>query len=100
MKTNEIDTTIIVDDFMPKKWKCPHCSRINSTGEYSNDILAMHGKVIEQCGGCGYLHLFRLELTQEFKEKTMQYLQKVFDEEKCPQTPIESATEGNLNDAI
>ena len=33
-------------------------------------------------------------------ENSIEYLQKVFDKEKCSQTPMESASEGIRDDAI
>lgn len=98
--TKDIDITLIVDDLMPKKWRCPHCAQINSVGEFSNEILALQGKFIAQCERCAHLHFFHLELTLEFIEKTMQNFQKLFAEEKCSQTPMESASEGVRDDAI
>lgn len=72
----EIDETIIIDNGLPKKWKCPHCGRTNVFDEYAEDIFMNYFKVIRQCGHCGYLHIWTLQLTEEFKRKVVKMLTK------------------------
>ena len=71
---NDIDVTEVIDSTMPKTWECPHCGKRNITGSEADEILPLLGKYIEQCPHCGYLHLFRLILTDEFKKNVVDFL--------------------------
>ena len=70
---NSVDNTILKDRLMPKSWKCPHCGRRNKSGQYADEILLEHGKYLEHCG-CGYVHSWELELTDEFKKSIVKVL--------------------------
>lgn len=65
----QIDETTITNGTMPKSWVCPRCGRRNKTGMYAEGILIRYFKYLEHCTHCGAVHLWRLELTQDFKEK-------------------------------
>ena len=67
----EIDETTLVNQTMPKSWTCPHCRRRNKMDPYAEELLLEFFMVIRQCPHCGFLHLWRLELTEEFKRKTI-----------------------------
>lgn len=70
------DVTQLVDTGMPKRWQCPHCGRKNVTGIYAEEILLENFKYLEQCGRCGYVHLWLLTLTEEFKRGVIENLLK------------------------
>lgn len=70
---NSIDHTWLENKLMPKKWKCPHCGRRNTTGRYADEILMEHFKYLEHCG-CGYVHCWELRLTDDFKRQVVDYL--------------------------
>ena len=38
---------------------------------YAEELLLEFFMVIRQCPSCGFLHLWRLELTEEFKRQTI-----------------------------
>ena len=69
-----IDVTELVDRSIPKSWKCTHCGRQQSTGPYAEEILLENFKYIEHCTKCGYLHLWRLTLTDAFKQGVIDML--------------------------
>ena len=72
----EIDETIITNAFfpLPAYWKCPHCGAISRLDEEAVEILIRHFKVIRHCGRCGHLHIWIFRLTEDFKEKVVEYL--------------------------
>lgn len=70
---NSIDHTWIINDLMPKRWKCPHCHKMNTTGQYADEILLNYFKYLEHCG-CGYVHCWELKLTEDFKRKVIKVL--------------------------
>lgn len=43
---------------------------------YAEEIFLEFFKVIRQCPNCGYLHLWRLELTETFKRQIVDMLLK------------------------
>lgn len=71
-KTN--NETVLHDKLMPKTWKCHVCGRKNRTGKYADSILMENFKYIEQCVNCGTVHLWKLELSEEFKEKVVKMM--------------------------
>ena len=71
---NNIDVTDVINSMMPERWTCPHCGQISKTGMYANDIIFENGRYIEQCRLCGYLHIFRLILTNDFKKKVVDFI--------------------------
>lgn len=75
MLENSVDHTWLTDSMIPKSWKCPHCGRKNKTGKYADEILLENFKYLEHCG-CGYVHCWELKLTDEFKQKVVDYLLK------------------------
>lgn len=72
---NSIDHTWLTDSLMPKKWKCPHCGRQNTTSRYADECLLENFVYLEHCG-CGYVHCWELKLTDQFKRKVIDYLTK------------------------
>lgn len=73
---NPIDETHLVDKGLPKAWTCPHCKRRNIMGPYKEEELLQFFKTMQHCDFCGYVHLWTLELTEEFKRKTIEMLTK------------------------
>ena len=68
-KTKNVDETEIVNTLkLPERWRCPHCGRGNTIGPIEQDIFTEHFKVISECRYCGYLHIFTLKLTEDFKK--------------------------------
>lgn len=72
----DIDGTMLVDTLIPPHWECPHCGATNETDEYANDILMEHLRVLRHCKDCGYVHYWRLQLTEKFKQKVVELLLK------------------------
>lgn len=70
---NSIDNTVLKDCGMPKVWKCPHCGRQNKTSKYAEGILLENLLYLEHCG-CGYVHSWELELSEDFKKKVVEML--------------------------
>lgn len=71
-----VDETTLINKLMPKTWTCPHCRRQNRTGQQANNILMEHFKYLEHCGGCGYVHFWRLKLTDDFKKMVVRMLEE------------------------
>ena len=69
-----IDETTLTNRLMPKTWTCPHCGRRNQTGQAADSILLEHFKYLQLCEKCGYVHFWRLELTDDFKRKVVRML--------------------------
>ncbi len=67
----EIDETTLVNQTLPKTWMCPHCRKRNKMDPYAEELLLEFFQVIRQCPHCGFLHIWRLELTEEFKRQTI-----------------------------
>ena len=76
-----IDETRLINRLMPKRWKCPHCGRQNKTGPMGDEILLEHFKYLEHCG-CGYVHFWTLELTDDFKKKVVGILRSGLRKER------------------
>ena len=74
MGINSIDETNLVDSCMPKYWTCPHCKGRQKSGSEADECLFEHGKYLEHCGRCGYVHIWMLQLTDEFKRRTIDFL--------------------------
>ncbi len=70
----DIDETILKNKLMPKSWKCPHCGSRETVDKYADECLLMSGKVMRHCGRCGYVHLWKLELTDSFKKGVIKFL--------------------------
>lgn len=70
---NSVDHTVLKDRTMPKSWKCPHCGKRNKTGQYADEILLEHFKYLQHCG-CGYVHSWELELSDDFKKQVVDML--------------------------
>ena len=70
----EIDETVLINRSMPKQWKCPHCGRKQKTGAYADEILMEHFKYLEHCVSCGYVHIWILKLTDDFKKRVIEYM--------------------------
>lgn len=71
---NAIDETHLVDKGLPKAWTCPHCHRRNIMGTFKEEELLQFFKTMQHCGFCGNVHIWTLELTEEFKRKIIEAL--------------------------
>ena len=65
------DSTMIVDNVLPKSWKCPHCGKRQKMNPYGDETLIEFGNHIQHCGNCGYLHIWELKLTDNFKQQVI-----------------------------
>ena len=71
VKTNDTEKVEL-----PKTWKCPLCGKRNGVGFYAQQIFEETGKVIIHCSQCGNLHIWKLQLTEEFKKSVVDMLLK------------------------
>lgn len=72
-----IDETILVNKSLPKSWTCPHCGKRNSMGKYKEEEFIEFFKTMQHCEKCGYVHIWFLKLTEDFKKKVVDYLWKM-----------------------
>lgn len=70
-RVQDIDRTVITNNLLPKSWKCPHCGQRQKMSPYGDETLIEFGKHIQHCGTCGYLHIWNLELTDDFKQQVV-----------------------------
>lgn len=75
-KINPIDVTTLINEGLPKTWRCPHCGKRNQIGKYKEEELLEFFKTMQHCGQCGYIHLWELKLTDDFKRKVVDMLLK------------------------
>ena len=80
-EANSIDRTVIVDNILPKSWKCHHCGQRQKMNPYGNETMIEFGKHIQHCKTCGYLHLWELKLTDNFKKQVVGMLVEGGDKE-------------------
>jgi rubredoxin len=73
----EIDETTLINQLLPKSWRCPHCGKRNRMDPYAEEIFLEFFQVIRQCPSCGFLHIWHLKLTEEFKKKIIDLLLKM-----------------------
>ena len=71
-----IDETVLVDKGLPKTWTCPHCHKQNRMGRFKEEELFEFFQTMQHCDHCGYVHLWTLKLTEDFKKKTVAMLLK------------------------
>ena len=76
MSRRSIDETVIVNGTLPKSWKCPHCGKRQTFAKEDNEIFMEFMQFIRHCEKCGYLHSWKLELTEDFKKKVVEQLAK------------------------
>lgn len=69
-----IDETIITDAGLPKSWTCPHCGKRNKMGKFKEEEFLEFFKTMQHCDRCGYVHLWRLVLTDDFKKQVVSML--------------------------
>ena len=69
-----IDETTLTDRTLPKTWTCPHCGRRNQMDPEAEEIFLEFFKVIRQCPTCGYLHIWKMVLTEGFKRRVINLL--------------------------
>lgn len=69
-----IDETILKDKGLPKTWTCPHCGKRNRMGKYKEKGFIEFGKTLQHCDRCGYVHLWKFELSEDFKKKVIDML--------------------------
>lgn len=74
MSRRSIDETVIVNGTLPKSWKCPHCGKRQSFAITDDEIFMSYMKLIRNCEKCGYLHFWKLELTEDFKKQVVEQL--------------------------
>ena len=74
----KIDETTLVDRTLPKRWTCPHCGRRNRMDPNAEAILLEFFKVIRHCASCGYLHYWKLVLTEDFKQGVIEMISTGF----------------------
>lgn len=72
----DIDETTLVDCSLPKRWTCPHCGKRTKMDPSEEETFLRFFHVITQCPNCGYLHLWRLDLTETFKRQVVDMLLK------------------------
>ena len=72
----DIDYTVIVNGGLPNSWKCPHCGKRQTFANEDNEIFMSFMQLIRHCENCGYLHFWKLELTEDFKKKIVEQLEK------------------------
>lgn len=70
----KIDETILTDTGLPKSWTCPHCGKRNKMGRYKEEELFEFFKTMQHCDHCGYVHIWLLELTEDFKRRVVNML--------------------------
>lgn len=69
-----IDETILKDKGLPKTWTCPHCGKRNRMGKYKEEEFLEFFKTMQHCDRCGHVHLWELELSEDFKKKVIDML--------------------------
>ena len=74
MSRRSIDETVIVNGTLPKLWKCPHCGKRQSFAKEDDEIFISFMQLIRHCEKCGYLHFWKLELTEDFKKQVVEQL--------------------------
>lgn len=73
-RVDPIDVTLLTDKGLPKIWKCPHCGTRNMMGKYKEEELFEFFKTMQHCCYCGYVHLWELKLSDDFKQKVVDML--------------------------
>ena len=71
MSKRSVDETVITNDMLPKSWKCPHCGRQQKFSNEDGEIFLSFMQLIRHCENCGYLHFWKLNLTDDFKRKVV-----------------------------
>lgn len=74
---NNIDETVLINRSLPKSWKCPHCGKRNQMGKYKEEEFIRFFKALQHCDHCGYVHIWFLNLTEDFKKKVVDCLKKM-----------------------
>lgn len=82
MNDIDMDYTVITDGGLPKSWTCPHCGKRQKLSEQDNEIFMRFMRFIRHCERCGYLHCWKLDLTEEFKQKIVDELRKMMEQRK------------------
>lgn len=77
---NTIDKTVLVNRSLPKTWTCPHCGKRNRMGKYKEEEFMEFFKTMQHCDHCGYVHIWLLKLTDDFKKKVVDYLETMMCE--------------------
>lgn len=75
-RLDPIDVTTLINEGLPKTWRCPHCYKRNKMGQYKEDELFEFFKTMQHCERCGYVHMWELRLTDDFKQKVVNRLMK------------------------
>ena len=74
---NTVDKTVLVDRGLPKSWTCPHCGKRNRMGRYKEEEFIEFFKTMQHCEKCGYVHIWFLKLTEDFKKNVVDYLHEI-----------------------
>lgn len=69
-----IDVTTLTNTGLPKSWTCPHCGKHNQMGRYKEEEFLEFFQTMQHCGQCGYVHLWELKLTDDFKSAVVEML--------------------------
>ena len=72
-----IDETVLVNKSLPKSWTCPHCGKRNRMGIYKEEEFIEFFKTMQHCEKCGYVHIWLLKLTEDFKKNVVDYLHEI-----------------------
>ena len=70
----EIDVTNLTNQTVPEKWICPHCNQQNTIGIEAENIFLENFVYMENCEHCGYVHVWKLTLTDKFKKDVVNWL--------------------------
>ena len=81
-RMSDIDHTVIVNGRLPKSWTCPHCGKRQKLDAQDNEIFMTYMRFIRHCERCGYLHSWKLELTETFKQDVVKRLQELLSAER------------------
>lgn len=74
MDENKKDETVLINKGLPKMWTCPHCGKCNRMGRYKEEELFEFYKTMQHCDNCGFVHLWTLKLTEDFKKRVVDML--------------------------
>jgi ribosomal protein S27AE len=76
-RMRNIDETILMNKSLPKSWTCPRCGKRNLMGKYKEKEFIELFKTMQHCEKCGYVHIWFLKLTEDFKKNVVDYLKNM-----------------------
>lgn len=77
LKSGLFDCSQLVNKSLPKSWTCPHCGKRNLMGKYKEEEFIEFFKTMQHCEKCGYVHIWFLKLTEDFKKDVVEYLKNM-----------------------